>query len=135
MPSDWLAAHPADDEGLVTVTTDYPDAVPARMFVRDPEVRREVTVAFLERGYPQNEPLLTELFALRHEYANLVGYSDWASYDAAVKMIEKGPAIPEFIDRIAQAAQGPMERDLAVMLDRYRQDAPGAEAIDGADAA
>jgi len=135
MPSDWLAAHPADDEGLVTVTTDYPDAVPARMFVRDAEVRREVTVAFLERGYPQNESLLTELFALRHEYANLVGYSDWASYDAAVKMIEKGPAIPEFIDRIAQAAQGPMERDLAVMLDRYRQDVPGAEAIDGADAA
>src|SRR4029078_5231714 len=31
-----LAAHPADDDGLVTVTTDYPDAVPARMFVKDP---------------------------------------------------------------------------------------------------
>jgi thimet oligopeptidase len=133
MPEDWLAAHPADDEGLVTVTTDYPDAVPARMFVRDPEVRRQVTVAFLERGYPQNEPLLKELFDLRHEYANLVGYTDWASYDAAVKMIEKGPAIPEFIERIAQAAQGPMERDLAVVLERYRQDVPGAEAIDAAD--
>jgi thimet oligopeptidase len=133
MPEDWLAAHPADDEGLVTVTTDYPDAVPARMFVRDPEVRRQVTVVFLERGYPQNEPLLKELFDLRHEYANLVGYTDWASYDAAVKMIEKGPAIPEFIERIAQAAQGPMERDLAVVLERYRQDVPGAEAIDAAD--
>ncbi len=135
MPEDWLSAHPADDEGRVTVTTDYPDAVPARMFVRDPDVRRAVTVAFLERGYPQNEPLLRELFDLRHEYANLVGYSDWASYDAAVKMIEKGPAIPEFIERIAQAAQGPMERDLAVMLERYRKDVPAAEAIDGADSA
>ncbi len=135
MPEDWLSAHPADDEGLVTVTTDYPDAVPARMFVRDADVRRAVTVAFLERGYPHNEPLLRELFDLRHEYANLVGYSDWASYDAAVKMIGKGPAIPEFIERIAQAAQGPMERDLAVMLERYRQDVPGAEAIDGADSA
>jgi thimet oligopeptidase len=135
MPEDWLAAHPADDEGLVTVTTDYPDAVPARMFVRDPAVRREVTVAFLERGYPQNEQLLKELFDLRHEYANLVGHSDWASYDAAVKMIEKGPAIPEFIDRIAAAAQGPMERDLAALLERYRQDVPGGEAIDAADSA
>ena len=135
MPEDWLSAHPADDEGLVTVTTDYPDAVPARMFVRDRDVRRAVTVAFLERGYPQNEPLLHDLFDLRHEYANLVGYSDWASYDAAVKMIEKGPAIPEFIERIARAAQGPMERDLAVMLERYRQDVPGAESIDGADSA
>src|SRR4051812_15416302 len=48
MPEDWLAAHPADDGGLVTVTTDYPDAVPARMFVRDADVRRQVTIAFTE---------------------------------------------------------------------------------------
>jgi len=133
MPEDWLAAHPVDEDGLVTVTTDYPDAVPARMFVRDADVRRQVTVAFLDRGWPDNEPLLRELFDLRHEYANLVGYSDWASYDAAVKMIEKGPAIPEFIDRIAQAAQGPMERDLGVVLERFRRDVPDAEAIDTAD--
>ena len=121
MPADWLDAHPADAEGLVTVTTDYPDAVPARMFVRDPAVRRQVTIAFQERGWPRNDALLKELFDLRHEYANLVGYSDWASYDAAVKMIEKGPAIPEFIERIAQAAQGPMERDLTCLL--YTSDA------------
>src|SRR3954468_13097687 len=132
LPEDWLAAHPVDDEGLVTVTTDYPDAVPARMFVKDADVRRQVTIAFLERGWPDNEPLLKELFELRHEFANLVGYSDWASYDAAVKMIEKGPAIPEFIDRIAQAAQGPMERDLAGGMERVRQDVAGAERIDAA---
>jgi thimet oligopeptidase len=133
LPDDWLAAHPVDEDGLVSVTTDYPDAVPARMFVRDREVRHQITIAFLERGWPDNEPLLKELFDLRHEYANLVGYSDWASYDAAVKMIEKGPAIPEFIDRIAQAAQGPMERDLAVVMERFRRDVPGAETIDSAD--
>jgi thimet oligopeptidase len=133
MPEDWLAAHPADDDGLVTVTTDYPDSVPARMFVRDADIRHQVTVASLERGYPANDPLLRELFDLRHEYANLVGYSDWASYDAAIKMIEKGPAIPEFIERIAQAAQGPMERDLAVVMERYRQDVPDADGIDAAD--
>jgi thimet oligopeptidase len=133
LPEDWLAAHPVDEDGLVTVTTDYPDSVPARMFVKDADIRRQVTVASLERGYPANEPLLQELFDLRHEYAGLVGYSDWASYDAAVKMIEKGPAIPEFIDRIAQAAQGPMERDLAVLMARLRQDVPDAESIDSAD--
>ena len=108
MPADWLAAHPVDDEGLVTVTTDYPDAIPVRMFAHDPDVRRDLTVQFLTRGWPQNEPLLTELFDLRHELATLVGYDDWASYDADVKMIGKGPAIPEFIDRIAAAAEEPM---------------------------
>ena len=135
MPDDWLAAHPADDEGLVTVTTDYPDAIPVRMFAHDPEVRRDLTVQFLTRGWPQNEPLLTELFDLRHELATLVGYDDWASYDADVKMIGKGPAIPEFIDRIAAAAEEPMRRDLEALLERYRRDVPDAAAIDSADGA
>ncbi len=135
MPDDWLAAHPADDEGLVTVTTDYPDAIPVRMFAHDPEVRRDLTVQFLTRGWPRNEPLLTELFDLRHELATLVGYDDWASYDADVKMIGKGPAIPEFIDRIAAAAEEPLRRDLEALLERYRRDVPDAAAIDSADGA
>lgn len=133
LPQDWLDAHPADADGLVTVSTDYPDSVPARMFVHDAAVRRDVTKAFLDRGWPENEARLTEMFALRHEQANLVGYADWASYDADVKMIGKGPAIPEFIDRIAAAADEPMRRDLDLLLERYHRDVPGAAAIDTAD--
>ena len=56
LPQDFLDAHPADDEGLVTVTTDYPDAVPTRMFAHDAEVRRDMTVAFLQRGWPDDRP-------------------------------------------------------------------------------
>jgi thimet oligopeptidase len=133
LPQDWLDSHPAEDDGLVTVTTDYPDSLPARMFVHDADVRREVTVAFLQRGWPVNEARLDELFALRQELATLVGYADWASYDADVKMIKKGSAIPEFIDRIAEAADGPMRRDLGLLLERYRRDVPAATAIDTAD--
>ncbi|MGB0100796.1 MAG: M3 family metallopeptidase [Nocardioides sp.] len=133
LPQDWLEAHPAGEDGLVTVTTDYPDAVPVRMFARDAGVRRDVTVAFLRRGWPDNEPLLREMFELRAELATLVGYRDWASYDADVKMIEDGPAIPAFIDRIAAAAEEPMRRDLDLLLERFRRDVPGATEIDTAD--
>jgi thimet oligopeptidase len=129
LPADWLEAHPAGDDGLVTVTTDYPDAIPVRMFALDQDVRREIQTAFLQRGWPDAEPLLEEMFALRQELASLVGYDDWASYDADVKMIGTGPAIPEFIDKITAAAQGPMEADLAVLLERYRQDYPDATEI------
>lgn len=134
LPQDFLDAHPADDDGLVTVTTDYPDAVPTRMFAHDPDVRRQMAAQFLDRGWPQAEPVLQEMFALRHELAGLVGYADWAAYDAEVKMIGSGPAIPEFIDKLAAAAAGPMERDLAVLLERYRRDFPGAERIALSDA-
>lgn len=134
LPEDWLEAHPADASGNVTATTDYPDSVPVRTFAHDAALRHEMTVAFLTRGYPQNEPLLHEIFALRHELATLVGYADWASYDAEVKMIGTGPAIPEFIDKIAAAAEEPMRRDLAVLLARYREDHPDADVIAGSDA-
>ena len=69
------------------------------------------------------------MFALRQELAALVGYDDWPSYDADVKMIGSGPAIPEFIEKITAAAQEPMEADLAVLLERYRQDYPDATEI------
>ena len=68
----------------------------------------------------------SELFELREELARLVGYDTWADYDADVKMIGKGSAIPEFIDRIAEVAQESAERDREVLLARLRVDHPDA---------
>lgn len=129
LPDDWLTAHPVGDDGLVTVTTDYPDAIPVRMFAHDQGVRREMVSAFLDRGWPTTEPLLEEMFALRQELASLVGYDDWPSYDADVKMIGSGAAIPEFIEKIVAAAEEPMRADLEVLLERYRKDFPDADEI------
>ncbi|GAB2980711.1 M3 family metallopeptidase [Nocardioides montaniterrae] len=135
MPEDWREAHPAGDDGLVTITTDYPDVVPVRTFAHDRALRHDLVAAFLDRGWPTAEPLLTELFDLRQELASAVGYPDWPSYDAEVKMIGSGSAIPEFIDRIAAAAQEPMERDLATLLEVYRRDFPDATTIEQHDSA
>ena len=133
MPQDWLDAHPADAEGLVTVTTDYPDAIPLRTFCADADVRRELAVEFLSVGWPVNDPILHELFDLRAELAGLLGYPTWADYDAEVKMIGRGEAIPAFIDKIAAAAQESGLRDREVVLERMRVDVPGAQTIDAAD--
>ncbi|PID96564.1 MAG: peptidase M3 [Actinomycetales bacterium] len=135
MPPDWLDAHPPGADGLVTVTTDYPDSLPLRTFCIDAEARRELTLAFLNRAAPQNAPLLREMFALRQELADLLGYASWADFDAEVKMIKVGTAIPEFIDKIAAAALEPGLRDYEVLLERMRVDRPGADSIDAADAA
>ena len=133
LPQDWVDAHPAGDDGLVTVTTDYPDLIPFRTFAHDAVARRALTTAFLNVGWPVNDGLLRELFALRAERASLVGYASWADFDAEVKMIGSGSAIAEFIDRIADAAGDAAMRDRQVVLDRLRVDHPDATTIDTAD--
>jgi thimet oligopeptidase len=133
MPQDWVEAHPADDDGLVTVTTDYPDVVPFRTFARDAEARRAITTEFLTIGWPANDRVLQDLFAVRREHASLLGYDTWADYDAEVKMIGKGSAIGEFVDRITELSTESAARDKGVLLERMREDVPAATDIDGAD--
>jgi len=135
MPQDWVDAHPVAADGTVTLTTDYPDIIPFSTYGRDRETRRALRMAFLNRAFPVNDALLHELFEIRLEHAELLGYADWAEYDAEVKMIKHGTAIPEFIDRIADAALASGQGDRQIVLDRLRQDHPDAPTIDGADLA
>jgi thimet oligopeptidase len=135
LPADYVEGHPADDHGKVTITTDYPDYVPFMTFARDRKARSELLGAFLNRAWPENDPLLLELLRLRDEHARLLGYADWPGYDAEVKMIGKGDAIPEFIDRITEAAEESARRDYDVLLSRLRQDHPAATSVDSTDKA
>ena len=45
LPEDFVEAHPAGADGLVELTTDYPDLIPVRTFAHDHDVRRDLTVA------------------------------------------------------------------------------------------
>lgn len=132
MPEDWVAEHPPTD-GVVTVTTDYPDAIPFFTFARDRQARLELRQEFLNRAWPGNDAVLQELFALRREYADLVGYENWAEYDAEVKMIGQGREIKEFIDSVAATAKASAERDYEILLERVQEDFPDAAAVSLAD--
>jgi thimet oligopeptidase len=115
LPEDFVAEHPATASGMVEISTDYTDTHPFLAFSTDPEARRTVMASFLDLGWPANDAVLSELLETRHELATLLGYADWPSYDAEVKMIGSGPAIPAFIDSIAQAAGERGEKELAVL--------------------
>jgi thimet oligopeptidase len=133
MPQDFVEGHPAGDDGLVTITTEYPDYVPFMTFCRDRDARAALLGQFLNRAYPENEGRLHELLELRREHARLLGYDGWPAFDAEVKMIGKGSAIPEFIDRITAASAAAAERDVEALLERLRRDHPGATTVDGVD--
>jgi thimet oligopeptidase len=130
LPADFVAAHPAGANGLVTITTDYPDYLPFRSFAHDAAARERLTLEFLNRGWPVNDAVLHETLDLRDEYARILSYPSWPDYDADVKMIGTSQAIAEFIERIADAAQPAGLRDKQTLLDRRRQDDPDADGLD-----
>jgi thimet oligopeptidase len=135
LPDDYIAAHPADADGLVTITTDYPDLIPFRMFAQDADARRKLQIVFLNRGWPENDALLGELLELRGEQAKLLDYESWPDFDAELKMIKTGGAIEDFIEKLGAAASPAGSRDRAVLLARLREDRPEATDIDAADSA
>ena len=130
LPEDFVAAHRPGDDGLVEITTDYPDYLPFRTFARDGDARLALAREFLNRGWPENDATLQEMFALRHEEANILGYRTWPDYDTDVKMIGTSEAVAEFIERIADAAEAAGRRDFDTLLARRRQDEPDAETLD-----
>ncbi|MCW2496045.1 M3 family metallopeptidase [Jatrophihabitans sp.] len=134
LPADYVEAHPVDADGLVTITTDYPDVIPFRTFATDAAARRELTVEFLNRAWPANDPVLTEMLQLRREQAQLVGYESWPAYDADVKMVGGAKQIADFIEKITEAAESAGRRDYGELLARRQRDDPTATALDSADA-
>ena len=74
LPQDYLAAHPADADGHVKITTDPPDSWPAQRFANNAELRHELFLAANSVGYPANSETLRGLLAARAELAQLLGY-------------------------------------------------------------
>lgn len=129
LPDDYRAAHEPGDDGLVTITTDYPDLVPFITFAADAEARHELALAQNNVAWPANDTVLQELLAVRRETADLLGYASWPDYDTEVKMIGDGQAVADFIDRVGEAAKERARDEVGVLLDRKRVDDPSADTV------
>jgi thimet oligopeptidase len=126
LPPDFIKAHPAGPDGKVRLTTDNPDYFPVQTYARSAALRERYWRLYGNRAYPANIATLGQILVLRKELANLLGFSNWADYITANKMIGSGRNAAEFIDRIAAAAAPRAQRDYADLLARKRKDEPGA---------
>jgi thimet oligopeptidase len=129
LPEDYRAAHAPDDDGLVTITTDYPDLVPFITFGADAAARHELALAQNNVAWPANDQVLQDLLAVRRETADLLGYDSWPDYDTEVKMIGTGQAVADFIDRVGEAAKERAGEEVGVLLERKRVDDPSADTV------
>ena len=129
MPADYIARHKPGPDGKITLTIDYPDSLPVFSYAKNESLRKRMFMEYNNRAYPQNMAVLDRMIARRYELANLLGYSNWADYITADKMVGSGKNASDFIDRIVQASKNKAASEYQVLLKRKQQDVPGAKGI------
>ncbi|MBX7097424.1 MAG: Zn-dependent oligopeptidase [Myxococcaceae bacterium] len=130
LPADWLAAHPAGPDGLVTVTTNTPDYLPVMLYAQSVKAREALWRTYRNRAYPANVQVLKDLLSTRHALATLLGYPNWAEYVTETKMVKSAQAARDFIERGRLATEARAKADLATLVERKRRDVPGATAVE-----
>lgn len=133
LPDDFRATHPADEEGMVTLTTKYTDLMPVREYARDRRTRIALVSAYNDLAWPGNEAVLAELLAVREELSRLLGFTDWADYEADTRMIGSGAAIPAFLAQVDEASAAAAQDEYTRVLRRLQQDEPAASEVAIAD--
>lgn len=133
LPADFIEGHAVDEEGMVTLTTEYTDLMPVREYAHDRSVRHALVGAYNDLAWPENEPVLAELLAGRAERATLLGYGDWADYETETRMIGSSAAVATFLEHVAEAAAPAATAEYERVLERLRRDASGADAVTIAD--
>lgn len=133
LPQDFIDAHPADERGFVTLTTEYTDLMPVREYATDRATRTALVSAYNDLAWPENEAVLAELLDVRAERARALGYADWAEFETETRMIGGGAEIPSFLNRLDEASREAALAEYALLLERLRRDVPDASAVTVAD--
>ncbi len=129
LPQDYIDRHKPGADGKITISTDYPDALPVFTFAKSNDLRRRMEIAFNTRAYPKNQEVLTSLMKTRYEIATLLGYNSWADYNAADKMIAKGHNIADFIQQVNDASKPLAQKEFGMLLAEKQKTEPGATQI------
>lgn len=129
LPQDYIDRHKPDANGKVHITTDYPDALPVFNFAKSNDLRKRLTIAFNTRAYPKNQEVLTSLMKTRYEIASLIGYSSWADYNAADKMMVKGDKIGQFIQQVEDASRPLAKKEFAMLLAEKQKTEPSSTQV------
>ena len=129
LPASALAAAKAlaksnEDSGF-TFTLDFPSYLPVMTYCDNSELREKMYSAFVTRASDQgpnsgefdNSAIMEETLALRHELANLLGFSSYADKSLATKMANSTDEVMNFLQGLAVKSQHQGEQDIKELND------------------
>jgi len=130
MPDDFLKSHAPGPDGKIMLSIEYPDLFPVMTYCKVTETRRRLQTESMNRAYPANMAVLDSMVAKRDRLAHLVGYSTWADYITADKMIGNAKNAADFIVKMGNLTREPAQQEYQVYLKRKREDVPNATSVD-----
>jgi thimet oligopeptidase len=133
LPEDYIRNHPTDTQGVITLTTDYPDMQPVMTFAGSADLRLRMFRAYNTRAYPANRPLLLDLLAVRQQIASILGFASWADLATANQMMGSAANLKKFIGELEQASRAGAEREYEMVLTFARKQQPGLAALKSSD--
>ena len=116
VPQDFIDAHKPGSDGLVHLTLNYPDVFPILDFATIRDTRKKMLIAFSNRAYPVNEPVLKTLLEQRYALAQTLGYPNYAAQVTIDKMIGSPERAARFLDEVNVAAKPGADADYAELL-------------------
>ena len=129
LPADFIAAHKPGPDGTITLTTAGPDLQPVLTYARNEALRRRMLIEANNVAYPANKTVIERLTAIRAELAQVLNNSTWADFDLADRMAGSAKGAASFIDQIVAACGPKLAKETAMLLERKRQDSPGASTL------
>jgi thimet oligopeptidase len=130
MPEDYIAAHQPGEDGLIRLSTQYPDYIPFMTYSDNDELRRDFSVLYNNRAFPENETILHKLLQLRFELAQLLGFENYAQLITADKMVGSPQRVESFLSELSGYTSEAQQREYDMLLARLRQEQPGAERVE-----
>ncbi len=111
------------------LTLDFPSYYAVMSYADDRELRKEMHDAYITRASDQgpdagrwdNSKIMAEILALRHELAQLLGFSNYAEYSLATKMADSTDKVIHFLHDLAARSKPYAEKDLDAVQQYARQ--------------
>ncbi len=102
-------AEQRDKEGWL-FTLEFPSYIAVMTYADNRSLREEVYEAYVTRASDQgphnlsfdNTPVMVEILRLRHEKAQLLGFSNYAEYSLSTKMANEPDQVIEFLEDLAE---------------------------------
>ena len=94
---------------------DYPVFIPVRTYAKNPETRKKMQIAFLQRGGKENTQRLADALALRDRQAKLLGFSNFAEYVLTMKMAKTPKRVLDFMYELQEKLTPLSDRETLVL--------------------